>query len=65
MRTCPRCHASMIVDYTAPEDGYTPVWKCLGCGRSLLLDGERQAEDDRNRRRIVRSISEDSRIGAH
>jgi hypothetical protein len=44
----------MIVDYDDSQDGYTPVWKCLGCGRSLYVDPARQAEDNRLREGIVR-----------
>jgi hypothetical protein len=46
MRTCSRCRSSMIVDYGAPDDGGAPVWKCLGCGRSVHLDHALQAEEE-------------------
>jgi transposase-like protein len=56
MHTCPRCRSSMIVDYDALDEGHTPVWKCLGCGRSIYLDRARQAEDERLQQRIKRML---------
>jgi transposase-like protein len=43
---CPRCHSSMLLDYSDTVDGYQPTWKCLGCGRELFMDAERQAQDE-------------------
>ena len=51
----------MIVDYDAHDEGDTPVWKCLGCGRSVYLDTVRQAEDERIRRQIQRTMREHPR----
>jgi hypothetical protein len=48
----------MIVDYDDSQDGYTPVWKCLGCGRSLYVDPARLAEDNRLRAGIVRALGQ-------
>jgi hypothetical protein len=35
----------MILDYEA--DGDTPIWTCLGCSRSIYVDRDHQAEDER------------------
>ena len=56
MRTCPRCRSSMILDSEADDHGDTPVWKCLGCGRSIYADPERQAEDERLREHIQDTV---------
>lgn len=34
------------------EQGYPPIWHCLGCGRETLADNEKQAQDDRMRERL-------------
>ena len=52
MKKCPRCHSSMLLDFTASPEGYERLWKCLGCGREILHDPVRQAEDERQRRQI-------------
>jgi hypothetical protein len=51
----------MIVDAEAADDGSTPVWKCLGCGRSVYLDRARQAEDEQLQEKITRSLREHPR----
>ena len=48
MPRCPRCHSSMLLDYTDPGDGpQQRLWRCLGCGRESLADRRAQAEEDR------------------
>lgn len=47
MIRCPRCHSSMLLDYESTLNGWQRTWKCLGCGREILQDSEKQAEDDR------------------
>lgn len=47
MRKCPRCHSSMLLDFSDALEGSEHVWKCLGCGRELLHDPVRQAEEER------------------
>ncbi|HZU14748.1 MAG TPA: hypothetical protein VFB58_18070 [Chloroflexota bacterium] len=47
MKKCPRCHTSMLLEFGSNSEGYARAWKCLGCGREVLADPERQAEDDR------------------
>jgi hypothetical protein len=51
----------MILDAEGNDDGDTPVWKCLGCGRSLYVDPERQAEDERLRQRIQDTVGKTER----
>jgi hypothetical protein len=46
----------MILDSEADDHGDTPVWKCLGCGRSIYADPERQAEDERLREHIQDTV---------
>jgi hypothetical protein len=48
----------MLVDYVALDEGYTPVWTCLGCGRSVSLDDARRAEDERIMQQIMRTLRE-------
>jgi hypothetical protein len=57
MRTCPRCRSSVVLDAEASDDGDGPVRTCLGCGWSLYVDPERQAEDERLRQRFQNSVS--------
>lgn len=52
MKRCPRCRSSMILDYVVEADSVERTWKCLGCGREVLENPERQAEDDRLRARM-------------
>lgn len=42
----------MILDYVVEADSVERTWKCLGCGREVLENPERQAEDDRLRARM-------------
>jgi hypothetical protein len=51
----------MIVDFDAGDAGYSPVWKCLGCGRSLFVDAARQAEDEWLQQKIMRTLQEHPR----
>jgi len=46
MKRCTRCRSSMLLDYSDVQEGTQQVWKCLGCGREMLLDVEAQATDD-------------------
>jgi hypothetical protein len=46
----------MILDAETNDDGNTPVWTCLGCGRSLYLDPARQAEEEQLRQRIQDTV---------
>jgi transposase-like protein len=59
VKKCPRCHSSMLLDYGAAVEGWQRMWKCLGCGREILFDPVRRAEDaqlqDKIRRSEVRS----------
>jgi hypothetical protein len=47
MRRCQRCRSTMLPDYGDTMDPYRQVWKCMGCGREMFLDPERQDEEDR------------------
>lgn len=44
----------MLLDFESTLNGWQRTWKCLGCGREVLQDREKQAEDDRMRE-LIRS----------
>jgi DNA-directed RNA polymerase subunit RPC12/RpoP len=46
MKKCPRCHSSVLLDFADAIEAMQPVWKCLGCGREMLLDPEAQSQDE-------------------
>lgn len=46
MKRCPRCHSSMLLDHSYTADGNDRVWKCMGCGREMYADPQRQKADD-------------------
>lgn len=52
VRQCPRCRSSMVLDVSDTYEAWQPMWKCLGCGREIIHDDSRQAEDDRLLERI-------------
>lgn len=52
MKKCPRCHSSVLLDFSDAAEAMQPVWKCLGCGRETLIDAEAQSEDERLLERI-------------
>jgi hypothetical protein len=58
MRTCPRCHSSVIGDYEATHGSFVPIWTCLGCGRSGYVDGGRQVAEERLMPQIMRTLRE-------
>jgi hypothetical protein len=37
----------MLIGYSDAHEGYARMWKCIGCGREVLCDAERQREDER------------------
>lgn len=37
----------MLMDFADVAEAWQPVWKCLGCGREMIADEERFAEDER------------------
>lgn len=47
MTKCPRCHSSMLLDYSDTVDGFRRMWRCIGCGREILSDPEERAVEDR------------------
>lgn len=52
MKKCPRCHSSVLLDFADAVEGMQPVWKCLGCGREMLVDSAAQTEDEQLLARI-------------
>ena len=52
----------MLLDFGGIDGAWQQAWKCLGCGRELLVDVERQAEDDLAKEGVVRE--QDSLIEA-
>ncbi|HEX6510480.1 MAG TPA: hypothetical protein VF221_22860 [Chloroflexota bacterium] len=46
MKRCPHCHASMLLESSGVWSDPDMVWRCLGCGREIYHDAERQAEDE-------------------
>ena len=62
MRKCPRCHSSMLLDFGGADGEWERAWKCLGCGREILDDPERQTEDDRLRERIRQDAAQGRRV---
>lgn len=47
MRRCQRCRSTMLLDYGDSVEVRQRIWKCMGCGREMFLDPERQDEEDR------------------
>lgn len=47
MAKCPRCHSSMLLDYSDTVEGFRRMWRCIGCGREILSDPEERAIEDR------------------
>jgi transposase-like protein len=47
MTKCPRCHSSMLLDYTDTIEGFRRTWRCLGCGREILQDPQERELDAR------------------
>jgi hypothetical protein len=45
----------MLLDYGAAVEGWQRMWKCLGCGREILFDPVRRAEDAQLQDKIRRS----------
>lgn len=52
MKKCPRCHSSVLLDFADAAEAMQPIWKCLGCGREMLLDREAQSQDEQLLARI-------------
>jgi hypothetical protein len=50
----------MLLGYGDTLDVYQPMWKCMGCGREMFHDTERQREEDRQlggiRAEVVRKL---------
>jgi hypothetical protein len=42
----------MILDFSDIAEAYERTWKCLGCGREVFENAERQAEDEQLLERI-------------
>jgi len=42
----------MLLDFESTLNGWQRTWKCLGCGREIMQDSRKQAEDDRMRELI-------------
>ena len=36
----------MLLDHSYTADGNDRVWKCMGCGREMYADPQRQKADD-------------------
>lgn len=47
MARCPRCHSSMLLDYSDSVEGFRRMWRCIGCGREILKDPQERADDAR------------------
>jgi transposase-like protein len=46
MRRCPRCRSTMLFEFGGSVGASEWAWKCVGCGREVLADALKQAEDD-------------------
>jgi len=46
MRRCPRCRSTMLFEFGGMDGVFERAWKCVGCGRELLADAVKQAQDD-------------------
>lgn len=46
MKKCPRCHSSVLLDFSDTMEAMQPIWKCLGCGREMMIDTGAQQEDE-------------------
>jgi hypothetical protein len=53
----------MLLDFADPAEGPQEVWRCLGCGREMLFDPERRAEDQRLIDRILQEEGSRVRVG--
>ncbi|GAC1445093.1 MAG: hypothetical protein NVSMB52_05380 [Chloroflexota bacterium] len=52
LRQCPRCRSTMVLSVSDTYEAWQPMWKCLGCGREIIRDESRQAEDEKLLERI-------------
>jgi DNA-directed RNA polymerase subunit RPC12/RpoP len=59
MKRCPRCHSSVLLDFADAVEAMQPVWKCLGCGREMLVDSAAQNQDEQL---LARIRDEESRL---
>ncbi len=61
MTKCPRCHSSMLLDYSDTVEGFRRMWRCIGCGREILSDPEERAIEDRLLAQVRASTADSTR----
>lgn len=61
MTKCPRCHSTMLLDYSDSVEGYQRMWRCIGCGREILTDPQVRAAENRLFEQIQASTAEGRR----
>lgn len=63
MTRCPRCHSSMLLDYSDTVEGFRRMFRCIGCGREILADPQERALEARLLDQVRATTAESPRYG--